>query len=76
MLGGLNNLANKTHQAALTGPMQRGDLQVIKKHIEALNPYPFVKKLYKSFGLLTISLTNHSKEKTNELNTVLRNNKL
>lgn len=52
----LTNIQASNHQQALTGPIQRGDLQTIQKHLEAL-PDGYIKQLYAVLGLGTLELT-------------------
>ncbi|MBN2279890.1 MAG: DUF2520 domain-containing protein [Candidatus Marinimicrobia bacterium] len=48
----------------LTGPVKRGDVQTIKKHLDILkNDYLF-QQLYKIFGNILLNFVNQDKEKT------------
>lgn len=48
------NLDTMTPADALTGPIQRGDVQAVKKHLEAL-PNGKLKEVYRLLGELTVS---------------------
>jgi predicted short-subunit dehydrogenase-like oxidoreductase (DUF2520 family) len=55
--GTLKNIQNIGLPTCLTGPIARGDITVIKKHLEALGQKdPQVFKLYASLGLQTIPI--------------------
>ena len=55
--GTVNNIQNIGLPTCLTGPIARGDITVIKKHLEALREKePQVFKLYASLGLQTIPI--------------------
>lgn len=47
---------NKSLSDALTGPIVRGDVKTIEKHLELLDEYPELKKLYADFGILALNL--------------------
>ncbi len=47
---------NKSLSDALTGPIVRGDVKTIKKHLELLDEYPDLKKLYADFGSLAVNM--------------------
>ncbi|AJC50242.1 Rossmann-like and DUF2520 domain-containing protein [Coxiella endosymbiont of Amblyomma americanum] len=53
----LNNLeSTQSTKKALTGPISRGDLGIVKNHLQVLSKTNLV-ELYKMLGLLTLSLT-------------------
>lgn len=63
MKDALNNLDNLNHSNALTGPLQRGDVKTVSKHIDALSlveDLKQTKELYLSLGKKTIALTHHT----------------
>jgi predicted short-subunit dehydrogenase-like oxidoreductase (DUF2520 family) len=64
-LSNLNQLDH--HQQALTGPLQRGDLQTVRNHLIALEDQPLVRDIYSHLGLATLPLTRHSPEVTAQL---------
>lgn len=66
MSNSLNNLNNLTHQNTLTGPIQRGDTQTVKNHLEALKSNRFIRQIYSWLGLGTLQLTKHSDDKKEE----------
>lgn len=55
--GSVNNIANVGFPGCLTGPIARGDLATIRKHLAALEKYaPDLLPLYKELGIRTIPL--------------------
>ncbi len=48
-------------RAALTGPLQRGDKNTLKKHLQALTSSPDLACVYKSLASATLPLTQHNK---------------
>lgn len=71
------SVANALHdgpEAALTGPIRRGDAATVAAHLEAIPEGP-VRALYKALGLRTVELAGHSEDATSELLRLLRDNK-
>jgi len=56
---------------SLTGPIQRGDISTIKKHMDAFEDTE-QKALYASLGKATLALTQHGAEKKAKLEEVLK----
>ena len=57
--GTLTNLATtRAPQAALTGPIKRGDSQTVQQHVENLINQD-IKQFYQAAGKLTLQLTEH-----------------
>jgi len=57
MTGTMNNIANVGFPGCLTGPIARGDVGTIRKHLAALEKAePSIVPLYKSLGLATIPM--------------------
>ena len=55
--GSVNNIANVGFPGCLTGPIARGDLITIRKHLAALEKYaPDLLPLYKELGIWTIPI--------------------
>lgn len=50
----LLSMQNSNKQIPLTGPIVRGDIQIISQHISALEKYPEIMQQYKLFGLATL----------------------
>lgn len=48
--GTLQNVKNLGWEKALTGPIARGDVGTVRKHMEALDAYPEVREIYAAFG--------------------------
>ncbi|SRR5579883_397337 len=67
MKDALQNLQGLDHTKALTGPLQRGDVQTIKNHVSALAEDKRTKKIYTALGFATLELTKHSEKTKNEL---------
>lgn len=57
MTGVLINLTDKNFSAALTGPVQRGDVETIKKHLLVLEDHPDLQQIYKELGKNTLEIT-------------------
>ncbi len=75
MQDALTNIKNLSHQKALTGPLQRGDVETIKNHIASLRHHSKIKALYKILGELTLELTEHSDKKITEFKDILNGHK-
>ncbi len=76
--GSVNNIAHVGFPGCLTGPIARGDVKTIQRHLEALEKYaPDVLPLYKELGLRTIPIGTAkgtlSEEKASELRSLLGN---
>lgn len=62
MKDAFDNLNNSSHIQALTGPIQRGDIKTVSRHVSSLkqdSSLPTTKDIYLSMGRGTIPLTNH-----------------
>ncbi|MDP1602912.1 MAG: DUF2520 domain-containing protein [Legionella sp.] len=57
-------------EQSLTGPIQRGDISTILKHIDSLTT-PARKNLYSILGKATIHLTDHNGEEKNKIDEAL-----
>lgn len=55
----------------LTGPLQRGDKDTIKKHLEALSLFPGISNIYKGLGKATLELTKHDEPLKEEITSLL-----
>ena len=49
--GTLQNVKDFGVEAALTGPISRGDARTVRKHLEALKPYPLERQVYKALAI-------------------------
>lgn len=56
----LNNLENLPKKEALTGPINRGEIETIQQHILALLNHPHLLSAYQALGINTLPLTPHS----------------
>ena len=71
MQSSLTNLRDTTHVAdALTGPLARGDIDTISKHLQAINE-PCIDALYRAAGLATLQLTKLDNEALSALRVLL-----
>ena len=71
MQGTLFNLEKtQSPEDTLTGPIQRGDIITIEKHLRALLTTE-QKKIYSLLGTATLALTNHTQDKLDELSKAL-----
>ncbi len=52
---------------ALTGPIQRSDQRTLKKHLEILEPFDDLVRVYKSLGKTILGLTEHQPKLKREL---------
>lgn len=41
---------------ALTGPIERGDVVTVKRHLEALRDTPMIEEMYRSIGVVTVQM--------------------
>ncbi|KTC65335.1 Uncharacterized conserved protein (plasmid) [Legionella adelaidensis] len=74
MASSLRNIINNTDcSSALTGPLQRGDIQTITKHLQTLNKHT-VEDLYKALAIATLPLTHLEKNTQDKLLEILKNN--
>jgi predicted short-subunit dehydrogenase-like oxidoreductase (DUF2520 family) len=73
MQGTLQNIKQSTKiEQALTGPIARGDINIIQQHLATFCDQPMTKSLYQTLGLATLQLTNLSPEKIQELSAILQ----
>ena len=66
----LENIKEKGFEGSLTGPIARGDVDTIQRHVKILKNHPELLSVYKKLGYLTLQLAQlnvHSKEKLKEL---------
>lgn len=57
MKSSLDNLENLKPSEALTGPIARGDIQTVQKHLKLLENDEELLSIYKKLGLLTLELS-------------------
>ncbi len=72
MKGTLENLENLTPEAALTGPIARGDLETVQNHLEALGEHEGLKRVYKEMGLATLQLASSERLKDPEVIQIMK----
>ncbi len=56
MESSIENLQELNPAEALTGPISRGDIQTVQKHLKLLQDKPDLLSIYKHLGLLTLEL--------------------
>lgn len=72
MKGTVNNLEKTlSPEQSLTGPIQRGDISTIKKHMSALSNSSEQRDLYSLLGKATLNVANHGEEKRKALENTL-----
>lgn len=72
MQGTLNNIKqNQCLKSSLTGPLQRGDLDTLEQHLEAL-PNDEQRQLYAALGRNIIELTHHNEDFKAQINALLQ----
>lgn len=54
--GALTNLAERGAKLGLTGPIRRGDVATVQRHVSALAVRPETAELYRALGRATVSL--------------------
>lgn len=61
LLGAARNIEARPLEQALTGPVARGDVGTVRRHLDALEPHPDLRSLYRALGrellALPLSLT-------------------
>jgi len=65
MAGNLENLATLPPAQALTGPIARGDVETLQKHLTALADTPYG-AVYRTLGQLTVALAPHLEDNTRQ----------
>lgn len=56
----LQNIDGQSFEKALTGPIKRGDLETVKRHLEVLKGQPELQGIYKTLGKRTVQLAKKS----------------
>ena len=74
MTQALNKAQRLKPKEALTGPLQRGDIVTLKKHLSALRSFPELEYIYISLGKATLALTRHKESLKKSLTQILTNN--
>jgi len=69
MQSAFQNIQHHHLEAALTGPIKRGDVNTIQQHIEHLQEPE--RDLYQALGYATLALTDHPQETLNTLQTLI-----
>jgi predicted short-subunit dehydrogenase-like oxidoreductase (DUF2520 family) len=54
--GTLQNVKELGPEKALTGPVIRGDVMTVRRHLEALRPFPLEAKIYRVLGIRALGL--------------------
>ncbi|MFV0822189.1 DUF2520 domain-containing protein [Tatlockia micdadei] len=58
----IQNLQKFNHKNALTGPLQRGDIEVVREHLSHLTALPQIKAVYASLGEAIIPISDRAKQ--------------
>lgn len=61
----LENASDSDLPDALSGPIARGDVDTVRKHLELLEPNPGLLSLYKQLGLRTLELARQKRDTNN-----------
>jgi predicted short-subunit dehydrogenase-like oxidoreductase (DUF2520 family) len=61
----------RSPEKALTGPVKRGDVKTLEKHLTALQDDVLMQNLYRAAALCTLKLTSLSKEKKEQITALL-----
>ena len=56
MTGAMANLANSAPDAALTGPVVRGDAATVGKHLKGLKPFPVAGSVYRALSSAAVAI--------------------
>lgn len=64
MKSSLQNIEDKGIDHALTGPIDRGDIMVVREHLEVLKHHPDLLSAYKTLGLASIKLSKSKDQKS------------
>lgn len=67
----LDNIRNSGPAGALTGPVERGDVLTVKKHLNSLKDQPELSTLYRQLGLIAAELAAENKGQTSKLNSIM-----
>ena len=70
MRGTLENMADQGPEKALTGPLVRGDVSTVQKHLQSLSPDEA--ELYRVLGQAVLRLTGLDSETSHRLENELR----
>ena len=69
----VNNIKEKGFQGSLTGPIARGDIDTIQRHLEVLSAYPELLDMYKVLGYKTTKIVEDlDKEKLKKLSNLFK----
>lgn len=67
MVGAIENAIELGSASALTGPIARGDIETVKRHLEAMDNLE-MKKAYSTLGMMTVGLASREKQTDPVLN--------
>lgn len=67
----LDNISKSGPAGALTGPVERGDIHTVKKHLNSLKDQPELITLYRQLGLIAAELAAENKGQTSKLNAIM-----
>lgn len=67
----ISNIKSKGFEDALTGPIARGDLDTVKRHVKSLKEHPELLSVYKKLGSLTVDIAQLDDESKKKLKALL-----
>jgi predicted short-subunit dehydrogenase-like oxidoreductase (DUF2520 family) len=72
MHGAVANLEGESPARALTGPIARGDVDTVQKHLAALSPHPATRALYASLAAAAVEIARRGGTDERALGEILR----
>jgi len=73
MLGTIDSIEEYGIEEGLTGPIARGDIDIIEKHLTAMENYPEIINIYKTLGRWLINTANLNQDLHDRMKEILRN---
>ena len=71
MQGAVDSIRERGIQGGITGPISRGDVLTVKRHLQYLKNHPEILTLYKILGLRLLKIADLPEEKKGELSEIL-----
>ena len=73
MLGTIDSIGEYGIEEGLTGPIARGDTEIIEKHLSAMENYPEIINIYKTLARWLMNTANLNQDLHNRMKEILRN---
>jgi len=70
--GTLHNVKKFDTEAALTGPLVRGDIKTVRHHIEVLKKFPPILKIYRDLGNMALDMPHRDEKIGGDIEAELR----